>query len=146
MITEDEARFWSYALKSQHCWLWTRGGSQGYGYHRFKGRVQPAHRISYVLTKGAIPEGGDWTVHHTCFVRRCIRPEHLVLRTRRENSTEAYLRCLKPWQDERRLAKSLSSVRPSVEPPRAAGCDTPGLVAPDRQKLTIIATKYEAVR
>ncbi|MFJ9771229.1 HNH endonuclease signature motif containing protein [Kitasatospora sp. NPDC101157] len=63
------------------------------GYGRFAakhGQMIDAHRYSYFLAHGAIPGGLD--VHHTCHVRRCVRPEHLRATSRSENLSERKVR------------------------------------------------------
>lgn len=66
------------------CWLWT-GGTRG-GYGRLKltdyGTME-AHRASYELHKGKIPEGMQ--LDHLCRNRSCINPDHLEPVTLQEN-------------------------------------------------------------
>lgn len=66
------------------CWLWT-GGWNTYGYGSFyaHGENMGAHRYSYLLYRGIIPEG--MTVDHLCRVRCCVNPAHLTLKTNKEN-------------------------------------------------------------
>lgn len=68
------------------CWLWAGYVSEG-GYGRFspRNRMAPlyAHRFSYELHKGQIPEGMD--LDHLCRVRCCVNPDHLEPVTRKEN-------------------------------------------------------------
>lgn len=45
-----------------------------------------AHRYSYELHVGPIPEGLDWTIDHLCETKKCVNPEHLELVSRSENS------------------------------------------------------------
>jgi hypothetical protein len=61
------------------CWLWTAAAGKGsaieYGAFRFNGRVELAHRASYMMFVGEIPEGHE--VCHTCDVGLCVNPYHL---------------------------------------------------------------------
>jgi hypothetical protein len=66
------------------CWNW-RGNlnNKGYGYLNSHGKHYLAHRISYELFVGEIPEG--LTIDHLCRNRRCVNPSHLEPVTLREN-------------------------------------------------------------
>jgi hypothetical protein len=59
------------------CWIWTGGlYPNGYGQMKCaKGKVTSAHRVSYLLFKGSIPE--DLQIDHLCRNRRCVNPKHL---------------------------------------------------------------------
>jgi hypothetical protein len=64
------------------CVVWTgsRTGSytreKAYGYAYYKARAKMmAHRLSYILFRGDIPEGYD--VDHLCRNRLCVEPAHL---------------------------------------------------------------------
>lgn len=54
------------------CWLWL-GPSKGYGYGGHGSDY--AHRVSYRLFKGPIPDG--LTIDHLCSQRSCVNPAHL---------------------------------------------------------------------
>lgn len=77
-------RFESKILREEDgCWEWTGGHFKGTGYAIFNipspadGRWRPAtaHRISYELYIGPIPNG--LVIDHLCRNRGCVNPEHL---------------------------------------------------------------------
>ena len=84
-------RFWAKVEKTDGCWLWTGAISGGTGYGGFAWELKPhlqtgAHRASWLLHNGEIPEG-LWVLHH-CDNRRCVRPDHLFLGTAKDNHTD----------------------------------------------------------
>jgi hypothetical protein len=64
------------------CILFTGTPSAEYG--RYRG--EQAHRYSYRIHKGEIPQGA--VIHHTCFCKRCVNPDHLEAVSQRDNSEE----------------------------------------------------------
>jgi hypothetical protein len=79
-------RFWSKVDDSggpEACWLWTSALVQGYGKFRLNRRFVGAHRLSYELLVGPIPEG--LTLDHLCRTPACVNPAHLEPVTMREN-------------------------------------------------------------
>jgi hypothetical protein len=80
-------RFWSYVVKSDDCWEWqgTRTAN-GYGTILGDGKRHYAHRVSYEIADGPIPEGLD--VCHHCDNPPCINPAHLFLGTATDNARD----------------------------------------------------------
>lgn len=72
-------------LKSSgDCLLWSGAvDTSGYGLIRYMGKLHKAHRLSYMLSKGKIPEG--MLVCHKCDVPLCCNPDHLFLGTMQDN-------------------------------------------------------------
>lgn len=89
-----EGRFWTKVNKSAPggCWEWVAAITHtGYGHFGANGSVHRAHRVSWELVNGAIPEGMD--LDHRCANRKCVNPGHLRVVTRSENNqhlTSAY--------------------------------------------------------
>jgi hypothetical protein len=73
-----KARFWNNVQKTDECWLWTgRISVYGAAILKMKMKTYFAHRISYELASGPIPQG--YYVHHTCDTKHCVNPSHLYI-------------------------------------------------------------------
>jgi hypothetical protein len=73
-----------YRKNVNGCWIWQKyKDKDGYGQFKFNGVAWRAHRFSYELYVGPIPEGMD--LDHTCHIRRCVNPEHLEPVTHEDN-------------------------------------------------------------
>ncbi|WP_113903495.1 HNH endonuclease signature motif containing protein [Brevibacterium celere] len=58
--------------------------SQGYGFVRINGKNLYAHRVSYQLQVGPIPDG--MVIDHLCRNTSCVEPTHLESVTPQENT------------------------------------------------------------
>src|SRR5690625_4821589 len=85
-----------YTITETGCWEWLgRLDRNGYGKAYDPSmpagqRVDWAHRVSYRVHRGAIPEGKQ--LDHLCSNPPCINPEHLEPVTQRENIRRAMTR------------------------------------------------------
>jgi len=83
-IARAELRFWSKVRKTDDCWEWTGyRQSGGYGRLYLQGGVALAHRFSYGLLVGEIPQGLE--IDHLCRNTSCVNPDHLEAVTHQEN-------------------------------------------------------------
>jgi hypothetical protein len=98
-------RFWSFVNKEgplildTKCWVWNgpkRNG--GYGRFRVNNKKTEAHRYSYELHKGKIPDG--LIVLHACDNPSCVNPEHLNAGTVQDN--------IKDMIEKKRQAKGIT--------------------------------------
>jgi hypothetical protein len=88
-------RFFDKVRKSEQCWIWTGSkgsGKDNYGFFYLHGNRKTgqknvrAHRYSYELHNGKIPDG--LLVLHKCDTPSCVNPDHLFLGTNKDNSDD----------------------------------------------------------
>jgi len=89
----DVDKFWSRVNKTSNCWLWTgarqsKKGVPVYGNVAINKQWLGAHRISWMLAFGAIPEGA-WVLHK-CDNPVCVNPKHLFLGTVIDNNRDMW--------------------------------------------------------
>jgi len=69
-------RFWTKVRTTDGCWLWNGAKTAGgYGSVTINKKSSLAHRVSYELCAGKIPDGLH--IDHLCRVRHCVNPSHL---------------------------------------------------------------------
>src|SRR5882672_9110122 len=83
-IIPPQDRFWLHIKKTDTCWFWEGGKTTaGYGTLSNSGSKTGfpilAHRLSYEIHNGIIPEGK--LVMHSCDKPSCVNPLHLSIGT-----------------------------------------------------------------
>jgi len=74
-------------LSPDECWEWKAGTfKSGYGAFFIDGNNEGAHRVSWKIHNGKIPEG--LSVLHKCDNPLCVNPDHLFLGTQEDNMTD----------------------------------------------------------
>jgi len=69
------------------CWIWTAATFHfGHGVFKLKGKTVKAHRVSYEIHVGEIPDG--MCVLHKCDVPECVNPKHLFVGTKTDNAKD----------------------------------------------------------
>ena len=95
----DAERFWSKVDKrsEDECWNWLAaraGRNKNYGSFSSGALTNhksgPAHRFSYWLNIGEIPDGLE--VMHKCDNGLCVNPKHLEVGSRKQNMEDAKAR------------------------------------------------------
>jgi hypothetical protein len=121
-------RFWAKVNKTDGCWEWTASrGPKGYGYFVRDGTRRPgrrsesAHRVSWEMAHGPIPEG--LYVLHKCDNPPCVRPDHLFLGTKADNNRDMHQkgRNNQPKGEANRRAKLTEDQVRMIRAARAAG-------------------------
>lgn len=109
-----EERFWERVDKRgpDECWPWT-GYDNGYGYGVLTTQVLNsrrkvgAHRFSYELHNGPIPDGLD--ILHKCDNPPCCNPAHLFAGTHMDNMTDMYSKGRRKPAKGERISRALFS-------------------------------------
>lgn len=109
-------RFWARVDKRgpDECWEWKGARmQQGYGRFCFKEETLRAHRVSWALAHGPIPDG--LFVCHRCDNPPCVNPAHLFLGTRQDNMRDMVQKGRHPSKTEEYPLTQHPSLRPHGE-------------------------------
>lgn len=90
------------------CWIWLGYTFTGYGRLRSKGKSLLAHRVSYTVYGGEIPDG--FCVRHKCDNPSCVNPDHLLIGTLLDNNKD---------RDDRGRTHRFNGARRGENNPRA---------------------------
>ncbi len=135
-MSKLEERFAENVQYGDGCWTWKGGRSpRGYGKIEVSGRSLRAHRLSYELFVGEIPQG--LMVCHTCDNPTCVRPDHLFLGTSQDNMDDK-VRKGRQARGDAHYAR--------VSPERLARGDKHGLVKLSDAQVLEIRSKYTGAR
>jgi hypothetical protein len=85
---QDVSRFWSYVHRRQdhQCWNWVGSTMQkrgGYGQLRLNGTTYKAHRVSWLIHFGKLPD--EPVLRHMCNNPLCCNPTHLLPGSYKDN-------------------------------------------------------------
>ena len=102
------------------CWNWVGHTNRGgYGQMRVRGKTYSAHRLSFMLNRGPIPDGV--CVLHRCDVPACVNPDHLFLGTDLDNKNDMIAKGRNPIGPKHGRARLTPEQVAEIRTKRSAG-------------------------
>ena len=103
-FTADPSRFWTKVEKTGGCWVWRAARNpDSYGRFHLGPKVWQAHLLAWTLTRGPVPRG--MCVLHRCDTPACVKPAHLFLGTKADNTADMMAKGRGPTGERQGRAK-----------------------------------------
>jgi hypothetical protein len=123
-----------YVVNEQtKCWMWARSRSSQGKYPTIGSDISPktpkyVHQVMWESVNGPVPttpcpDGSDrWELHHRCFEKTCINPNHVVLLSRKAHAREHRLirSVLKAAKKSKVISFPVKPVAPPAPAPAVA--------------------------
>lgn len=143
--TKKERLLAKIRISPRGCWEWTASfDSGGYGVIKVGGENKKAHRVSYEIFNGSIPE--KMCVCHKCDNPKCINPDHLFIGTQQANIADRQNKCRSnggSLQGEKNKSAKLTNMQVAeIKRAIADGCPQKDLAI----KYSVSATTIWAIK
>lgn len=139
-------RFWRAVDKGGDCWLWTKAVDRG-GYGAIGAgtntdrRVLKAHRVSWELAHGPIPDGVF--VCHRCDNPKCVNPAHLFLGSPSDNAADMATKGRANRGERRWIAKLTDDAVREIRRSSEKGVDLAKRYGVSPTQVTAVRRGYE---